>query len=887
VSTFYHPGAAARDEITSLKFSHDGALWVGTSDGLYRFDRGRFVSVLSGTGIGQIEETSNGHLLVIAGLKFVEWDGTRIVEHPELALRLGISDHDFFRVIQDHTGAMWFGTKAGVARLAGTSIHRYNPYGLSKAGALTLIEDRQRNVWAFTSGGLFRCTPNRLEPLAPSTSVRSLLADRDGNLWVGTNGDGLVRFKDRTVQMFTTADGLPNNIPMTVLARHDGSMWVGNNCGGLSWFDGRRFHTYDEKNGLINSCVWSLAEDSNHDLWIGTWGGGLFRLKEGRFTQYSIAQGLASDVVRSIAAATDGSLWIATAEGLSHMVHGRFRNYSTTDGLSSNRVGAVYQDHRGVIWVGTGRGVDRMAGDRFAPLSSAQEIFDIRYIGLGEGPFGDLYAFSAPRGISRIEGNQLVSVNSDLDLLSIVNFQRHELWFSGGNGIFRFAASGIGLSTEHGGAPLDYASVGRSDGLNSTQCSIGAPNMAITRDGKLWVATVQGLALLDLPRLRHTNRKPAIYVEEVTVGQRKAPVRHELVLPPGTQHLELKFDAIELASPEKIRFQYLLDGVDPAWLDADTTRTAVYTSIPVGAHSFHIRACNSNGVWDRDGIVFSVTQQPFFYETGLSRFLSVCLGLLIVWIIYRLRVGQITAGINARFDDRLAERTRLAREFHDTLLQTIQGSKMVADDALDEPADPVRMRRALERLSGWLAQASQEGRAALSALRTSTTQRNDLAEAFQRAGEDCLTNGSTEFSLSVEGIAKEMHPIVRDEIYRIGYEAIRNASIHSEGSKVNVKLSYGHDLSLRVRDNGKGVEPDLAATGKSGHFGLQGMRERATRIGSKFSFFSSAGSGTEIVLIVPGHIVFRDSRPIRHTRFAKIKTHFRMAHRRSSREGDR
>ena len=182
VATFYYPGAAARDEITCLKFSRDGALWVGTSDGLYRFTRGRFVSVLLGTGIGQIEEASDGHLLVVAGLKFVEWDGTRIVEHPELAVRLGIGDHDFFRVIQDHSGATWFGTKAGVARLAGASIHRYNSYGV--AGGLTLIEDRQGNVWVFTRGGLFRCTPNGLEPLAPGTSVRSLFADRDGTLWV-------------------------------------------------------------------------------------------------------------------------------------------------------------------------------------------------------------------------------------------------------------------------------------------------------------------------------------------------------------------------------------------------------------------------------------------------------------------------------------------------------------------------------------------------------------------------------------------------------------------------------------------------------------------------------------------------------------------------------
>ena len=873
-STFYHQ-SGKRDEITRLKFSHDGTLWVGTEDGLFRFERGHFVPVLSGGGIGQIEEAPDGHLLVVAGGKFVEWDGARIVEHPGLAVRLGIGDHGFVRVIRDHTGATWFCSGAGVARLSGTSIHRYNPYGHANAGASELIEDRQGNVWVFTKRGLFRCTPSGLEPLAPGSSVRSLFADRDGGLWAGTNGDGLVQFKDRLVRMFTTADGLPNDIPMTVVARHDGSIWVGNNCGGLSWFDGRRFHTYDEKNGLSNSCVWTLAENSKNDLCFGRWGGGLFRFKEGHFAQYSMPQGLVSNVIRSIIVARDASLWMATAEGVSHMVDGRFRNYTTADGLSSNRVGAVYQDRRGVIWAGTSRGIDRMTGERFAPVSSPQEIFDPRYISLGEGPSGDLYALSAPKGISRIEGNQLVSVNADIDLLSMTAFQRGDLWFSGGDGIFRVRAAGMSRSWQDRSAPLDYTSFGRADGLNSTQCSIGAPNMATTADGKLWIATVQGLAQLDLQRLPRPNSKPVIFMEEVTVGQKKQPVRTKLVLPPGVHHLELKFDSIEFTSPEKIRFQYRLDGVDGVWLDAGTTRTAVYTSIPIGTQSFHIRACNSDGVWDREGIVYGVTEQPFLYETTLFRVAALGVFGLLVAGTYRFRIRQIAGRINARFDERLAERTRLARELHDTMLQTIQGSKLIADDALDHTDDPVRTRRALERLSNWLSTATQEGRAALSSLRQSTTRENDLAAALQRAGEDCILRESMMFSLTVEGAAQEMHPIVRDEIYRIGYEAIRNACSHSEGTSVEVDLRYARDLILRVRDNGRGIAPDVLAKGKRDHFGLNGMQERADRMGAKL-IFHSKNPGTEVELIVPGNLGFRRQNTRQPSFIAKVRRFLRQ-----------
>ena len=183
---------------------------------------------------------------------------------------------------------------------------------------------------------------------------------------------------------------------------------------------------------------------------------------------------------------------------------------------------------------------------------------------------------------------------------------------------------------------------------------------------------------------------------------------------------------------------------------------------------------------------------------------------------------------------------------------------MVADDALDGPADPVRMRRAMEQLSSWLAQATHEGRAALNSLRTSTTEKNDLADAFRRATEDALVPSSMTVTLTVVGEAREMHPIVRDEIYRIGYEAIRNSYVHSQASRLEVELKYAHDLTVRVSDNGSRHRPGCSRIkGKDGHFGLQGMRERAARIGGKFTLVSSAASGTEITLIVPGGIVFR------------------------------
>src|SRR6202162_3974679 len=362
-ATLYHPGPGLGSRIICLHFSQSGILWVGTGDGLYRFEHGGFSPVIPRLGIYRIEEASSGHLLIITSEGFVEWDGERAVPHPEVAVQLGVKTDEVFHVLEDKRGVTWFCTRKGVARRSGGSIEKLPPYGPEGHGATRAYEDPQGNVWFAAAKGLFRATATGLELAVPGMNVRYMYGDQDGDLWIGTNGDGLFRFKDRAVRMFTTADGLPNNVVMTVLVSHDGGLWTGANCGGLSRYDGRRFRTYSEKDGLLNSCVWALAEDANHDLWIGTYGGGAFRFRDGRFTQYSKAQGLTSSVVTGIVAARDGSLWFATREAVSRLRDGQVRNYTTADGLSSNHAIRLYEDRSGAIWAGTGRGIARLTGD--------------------------------------------------------------------------------------------------------------------------------------------------------------------------------------------------------------------------------------------------------------------------------------------------------------------------------------------------------------------------------------------------------------------------------------------------------------------------------------------------------------------------------------------
>jgi signal transduction histidine kinase/ligand-binding sensor domain-containing protein len=849
----YHSGSGASDSVECIHLSPDGSLWVGTMAGLFRWERGHFSTIIPDLPIERIEQAAGGHLLIITQKGFVEWDGIRIVEHPEMLARLGLGAKRIHHVIEDRTGVRWFCTGAGVARQSGSSVQPFRIDGLgSSPEAYHAYEDSRGTIWIAHAGGLLRATAAGLETFEASLQVKSLYNDRDGQLWFGTNGQGVVRYKDRLVRMFTTADGLPSNVTMTVLSGSDGKLWVGSNCGGLSWFDGHRFHTLAEKDGLSNTCVFTLAEGPDKSIWAGTYGGGVFRLRNGRFTQFSRPEGLKSDVVRALLQARDKSLWIATNDGLGRFQDERIRMYGTAEGLANPRVVDVYQDRKGVIWAGTTRALHRLDGDRFVALPSARGIVRV----LGEDRAGHLYAWVGLDGIFRVEPDRVALVTeNDFTMFSML-VDGPNTWFTSKN-ILRASAGSLALWEQEPNENRDLGHFDSADGFAAQSSDISA-NQAVTPDGRHWFATLQGVAMIDVPKLPPNAGKPALYMEEITVGKTPRPPAHELVLAPGTHHVELRFDAIELRSPEKIRFQYRLDGVNDEWLDAGATPVAIYTDFAVGTHQFHVRACNRDGIWDRSGITYAITLQPYYYQTRLFQFAVAGAIALLLAAAYQYRLRQLAARLNARLDERVAERTRMARDLHDTLLQTIQASQMMAFATLRDPANPPTTSTALNTIHDWLARAMLEARASLDALRVSGTE--DLAGALRSAGQEETAGGSMKFQLSVEGAVQDTHPIVREELYLIGREAIRNACKHSHGTTVELQLAYGRDLIMRINDDGRGMEADLASRGKAGHFGLRGMRERVAHVGGTLRMTTSPDHGTRVEVMIPGRCAFRRKR---------------------------
>jgi ligand-binding sensor domain-containing protein/signal transduction histidine kinase len=863
VTTFFPLGEKQSDEVRALLETRAGVLWAGTNHGLYRLQGDRFIRAAMAEPVNRLAEASNGHLLVVTDQRFLEFNGKTVIEHPGLASRFGVHDDEIFNVFQDRSGTMWYSTGKGVTREGEHPFAPFGPAELAQSPAYRTFEDPRGNIWISNGKGTFRAEGDNLEPLA-SVGARSFYAGRDEDLWMGTNGHGLVHFKPRVVRMYTKADGLPNDFAITVLATHDGKLWVGSNCG-LSLFDGSRFKVYDEKDGLHNSCVWALAEDHNNDLWIGSYHGGLFKFRDGKFTQYAVAQGLISNVVLQIVVAQDNSLWIVTPDGLSHMEKGHFTNYTTDQGLSSDRILSVHQDHAGTLWVATQAGIDRFTGRRFVPFPSSGFEEGTSAIKFAEDSVGNLYTSNSPKGIGLMEKDRLRVVNDDLNVMDMVESRHHDLWFSSKNGVIRVALSDLEHAVEDRFAPLNYDRLDRADGLNSTQASGGAPNIAITPDQKLWIATAKGLAMVDLEELPTTNSKPRIFLGEVTIDGKKQPAPKDVVFPAGTHHIELHLAAVDLVSPQETRLQYRMDGVDSVWLDADVSRTAVYTALPVGTHSFHVRATGSDGKWDLDGVTYRVTQQPLLYQKAWFQFACAASFIALLSSLYLARTRHIVRQTRILLETRIAERERIARDLHDTFLQGIQGIILRFHTGTLRLAknDPLRLE--FEELLNQSDAVMSQGRGLVSGLRMAAGDTNELPIAFAMAGKEFSGLSAAVYNVTVTGKTRKLNPVVYEEIVQIGREALFNAYRHARAMTIEAELDYSaSELRICFRDDGTGIDPTVLTHGsRAGHYGLVGMKERAHKIGAKLDICSRPGLGTKIELQLPATVAYSPARDLR------------------------
>ncbi len=724
----------------------------------------------------------------------------------------------------DRRGTLWVGTyDRGIYRIChannGVVVDHFDrTNGLSGDWVRDITEDREGDLWVATSEGVdrFADTPVASVSVAEglcSAEAESVVAARDGSIWTG--GDGaLTRLRDGAVTCFRSGRELPGSQVTSLFEDHAGRLWVGLDQG--LWVYGRgRFQQVTRPDARPVSLVTGIAEDAEQRIWITVAGPPRIMMRiDGLTVREDI---LEPPMPRRVAPDSTGGLWLGLFNGdLAHVRDGQtvVHAFQHPEGAV---ISEILSEADGSVIAASTYGLIGWRNGKTLTLTQknglpCERVYDIAF---------------------DLRGNLWLYMNCALGVLRSADLQA---W-------------------KHN--PDIAVTIPTFDALDGVRPNLAAfAASARSPDGRLWFANNSSLQVIDPEHLRRNTVPPPVFIEQVVADHTALPVEGMLRLPPRNRDLEIDYVGLSFVVPQKVRFRYRLDGRDQAWQEAGTRRQAFYNDLRPGLYRFRVIACNNDGVWNEAGASLSFFIAPAWYQT--KSFLASCFiaGVLLVLLLHRLRMRQAAHALSARFDERLAERTRIAREFHDTLLQTIEGSKLVADDALDQSSDPTPMRRAMEQLSEWLARAIQEGRAALHSLRTSTTETNDLAESLRRATEECRIISAMKTSFTLQGETREMHPVVRDEIYRIAYEAIRNACVHSKGSELSVELKYAHGLSIRVSDNGAGIPAPLISRGKDGHYGLQGMQERAERIGAKLKVTSSANSGTEIAVVIPGRVIF-------------------------------
>jgi signal transduction histidine kinase len=314
-------------------------------------------------------------------------------------------------------------------------------------------------------------------------------------------------------------------------------------------------------------------------------------------------------------------------------------------------------------------------------------------------------------------------------------------------------------------------------------------------------------------------------------------------LPPLVRDLEIDYTALSLVAPEKNRFRVKLEGRDRDWKDAGTRRQAFYSDLAPRNYRFRVIAGNNSGVWNEAGASFDFSIAPAYYQTAWFRVSCVAAFLALLWALYRFRLHQVAREFNMRMEERVGERTRLARDLHDTLLQGFQGL-ILRLQAVDDLLPPGEAKEELEQTLDRADEVVTESRKAVHDLRLSTVVTNDLARAVRTLGDELSNENSATFGFLVEGQVHELHPIVRDEVYRITREALRNAFSHARARHIEAELICAERLlRLRIRDDGEGIAPAILEGGRPGHYGLPGMRERAAEIGAQFGYLDRHRKG--------------------------------------------
>ena len=849
------PGAG---EVKALLAPRDGTLWISS--------HGRAVRRVEGPSSSSIyrhigpevplamAEDNQGHVWLGTwrdGL--VQFDGRGYTRHPIL--------RDTVQALHvDNTGVFWIGTPHGLyRRTADGTLTKFTMMdGLSHDSVSAILQDRDGNVWVGTrGGGLNRFRNGRFDPLGAreglsDDDVRCLLEDNEGNLWVGT-ADGLNSLSDGRFVTYGGPEGLPDPAVTAVAAGKGGSVWIGTAVAGVVHLREGRMTHFPLPVGIGREAVLGMYEDRQGALWITIENGRLFRLEKSTLTEHTPRDLRPGWKVPAIFEDQDGLLFYVTHFGLAR-IRDRKLVAVHPDAPHFNYTHCIYRDAQGTMWLGTARGLVRIQDGRYEVFRTSEGLPHERVRWLIGEPDGTLWAATIG-GLARVKDGAIRALTVEHGLPEgylrlVLDDGLGHLWIASSGHVFRLDKGEVNEVLEGRRREVTPVLFDVSDGLRTTEVILSNSPGVRTADGRLWFATARGASVVDPARFDTAEPAPPVRIESVDVDGEKT-LQPEY--PPGRGEVTIDYAAFRFRAPGKVRFRYRMEGFDTDWVVAGTRRSAYYSNLPPGRYTFSVMASNRDGLWNGEAARLSLALRPPFHQTASFFVLTAAVLCAFVVGVHRLRVGQV----HARYTAIVAERTRIARELHDTLAQGLAGVGFQIDTALDRlPPDPqlTRVQQHLQGARRMIRSSLSEVRRSIWVLRAQTSRDKDgfshsLAESLHQLTADTPVHAE----LSVSGPARRLSAEVERSLLRVAHEAAINTVRHARAARLGVELAFEDAaVHLRVSDDGCGFDPEAALAAAEGHhFGLTGIVERVRALGGEARVTSRPGEGTAIDCRIP------------------------------------
>jgi len=896
--------ALGDDSILSLCPARDGSLWVGTEGGgLVRMKGGTLQAFgpaqgLTNPFIRAIAEDRAGHLWIGTDRGFFRLDGTRL---QRLDDRGNVPILSVSSLYEDRSGVMRVGTYLGFFRIEGGDLVQDFPGTSGLGGITSILEEKDGALLLASAGGLRRIAPGgragQFQSDAPP-SPHSLCRDPEGNLWIGTVGSGLVRIGEHDKTTYLAADTLPDNTVLTLFEDNARNLWVGTQDG-LLRMTRSGVKTITSKDGLADDNVASVYEDPSGTLWIGTLTGKMYRLDGDRVIpfqvpdptfrarslyvdptgtrwyssvgqgvlrvrgrdvrKFGIRDGMRSNNARQFLYDRKGAVWITTGSGLTRIEGDTVRTFYLEDGLAYGGVRVLAEESSGDILVGTDGGLNRIHNGVFVTDPTFVKLGYQRIWAIFPDSRGSLWLGTRGNGLMRIRAGKITRFttrdglpsNSVYEILEDPNGGNPRFWMSSPAGVFAVDRSELDAVADGRAGPVAVTPYGTDTGMLSSQMNGGVQSAGCrTRSGQFWFPSVKGAVRIDPSQIR-TGPSPNVLIESVTADDRQLPVAGEIVIPPGRGKLEINFTAPDLLSPDRVTFRYRLEPFDEAWTPSPRNRAAYYTNLPSGRYKFHVIARDGARPDRTSEAILPILWKAHSYETWWFYACLVSLAALTVWAAFHFYARQT----RARYALVLAERTRLAREMHDTVIQGCVGVSTLLEAARSMPPSAQnRTAELIERAATQVRLTVNEAREAVWDLRNSDTVQTDpptdLAETLKTFATQAASAEGIPVVAAIEGVPVSLGNIADRNLLLVAREAIRNAVIHARPSRIAVTLRFEpKQVTLEVADDGSGFTVDRPPA--NAHYGIIGMRERVEQSGGTFHMTSNPERGTQVTARIP------------------------------------